>query len=93
MAKLNWLPTGVKYADVKPDLGFTTKDDKFNREPVLNTKAYPGDNGGFTRVTTTNRVLMASVAALKAANMPENPDEGKVEISCEKGKLHIWPVK
>ena len=89
MAKINWLPIGVKYEEVKADLGFTDKKTSFGRTPVLEARPFPGDNGGYTRVTTPQNVLMTSVAALKAAGMPENAEEGAVEIACRKGKLTV----
>ena len=90
--RLDWIPSDSNYEAVKPDLGFTTKHDTFPREPILETKPFSGDNGGFTRITTTSRVLMASVAALKAAGMPKDVEEGKCELACQKGKLKVWTV-
>ena len=92
MKKIEWYPAGTNLNEVKADLGFTTKEVNFPRQPILNAKAYEGENGGFTRITTPDSVFMASVAALKAAGMPDEAQEGKVEISCTKGKLKVHQV-
>lgn len=89
MSKINWIPVGVSLEEVKADLGFTGKEVTLARQPVLEAKAFDGDNGGFTRLTTSEVVFMASVAALKAAGMPKDCEEGSVDVSCRKGRLKI----
>ena len=90
MSKIKWIPANVNINEVKADLGFTDKNVTFARQPVLEAKAFEGDNGGYTRLTTPDHVFMTSVAALKAAKMPEVAEEGKVDVSCSKGKLRIY---
>lgn len=90
MSRIKWIPTGVSLEDVKADLGFTNKDNTFGRQPILEAKAFDGDNGGYSRITTAEHVFMTSVAALKAAKMPEVVEEGTVDVSCHKGKLKIY---
>lgn len=92
MKKLQWYPESVNLGEVKADLGFTSKEVDFPRQPILNAKSYEGENGGFTRITTPKHVFMASVAALVTAGMPDEAMEGKVEISCTKGKLKVHQV-
>lgn len=90
MSKIKWIPANVNIEDVKADLGFTNKDITFSRQPVIEAKAFEGDNGGYSRITTPTHVFMTSVAALKAAQMPIDPAEGTVDISCQKGKLKVY---
>lgn len=81
MGKINLVPSGFDYENLKQEEGFLGKQSAFSFEPIIAATPYPqSDTECYTRVTTPKRIFMASAGTLKKAGLPATIDEGKWEV-------------